>query len=94
MAVWEWVDFEGVAEAGDGGKMRDDSAYQQPAKDCLKSMKGKRFSSVVPLDDINGKYKRQLGDPPINTPGPVDMNIFGSSLSSFNLSSPNLFVPH
>ena len=43
--------------------IRDDPAYQQLAKDCLELMKGKRLTSVVPLDDINGKYKEQLGLP-------------------------------
>ena len=43
--------------------LRDDPAYQQLAKDCLALMKGKRLVSVVPLDDINGKYKELLGVP-------------------------------
>jgi hypothetical protein len=47
--------------------LRDDPAYQQLARDCLVLMKGKRLVSVVPLDDINGKYKLLLGVPPINT---------------------------
>jgi len=41
--------------------LRDDPAYQQLAADCLALMKGKRLVSVVPLDDINGKYKDLLG---------------------------------
>ena len=43
--------------------LRDDPAYQQLAKDCLELMKGKRLSSGVPLNVINGKYKEQLGLP-------------------------------
>jgi len=27
MAGWEWIDFEGVAEAGDGGKIREEYGF-------------------------------------------------------------------
>jgi len=27
MAGWEWVDFEGVAEAGDGDKIREEYGF-------------------------------------------------------------------
>ena len=43
------------------GFLRNDSAYQALANDCLALLKGKQLISPVPLDVINGRYKNEFG---------------------------------
>ena len=41
--------------------LKDDSAYQRLAKECLVVLKGKRVKTPVSLDVINGMYKVEMG---------------------------------
>jgi len=43
--------------------LQDDPAYRKLAEDCLEVMRGRRLSSGVPLNMINGMYKREFGVP-------------------------------